>query len=702
VSIFLSYRRTDSAHALWLYPQLIDWFGRERVFWDRKDIDAGTRFADVIEQQIRSARAFVALVSPNWLSAVDEGGRRRLDSPDDWIRRETVQALRERLLVIPVLVSGMSAPAAEDLPDDLRPLVELQMLPMSDMRFYDLLRERLEQAMPAEPGASARDAADGVLQRRAASLLRRQVQRLQLRAVELIQDGRADRAREELNEGSELLMALLDLLPGDPTLDVQLGYLFEKTGQALAGTDDKEAQDYTELALSVFERVRANPEVFRDRPADLASAIKGIGEVWYERGDLETAVRYYREAIALVPDYAYAWHDLFVAELSRANLGEPDLDALRESFEQTQRLGRDVPGFGETQIALLERELTRFDPVRARDLLDRSRAGDDRAGIAFACDSLANAEKAAGRHREAETYAREALALYEELRDERAAARVHWLLGSIAIALGDGDRATEAYDRARALFEALGDAAMAARVPRQEVVGQMANAMAERRHEAVELEAIVQAADTQLASTTHDEQPESWAEATYKKGWALLQLSSFREDVLEDAIRCFDQLLAVIDREGAPEAWARLMQQRGAAYRSLGERQPGATEEAIRCFDRALEVYTRDRHPEEWAGLMMSRALSLQFPGKDGTADLRAAIRAYDSAMEVYTRETHLDDWERMMFNRGGAYSEVTGPDPIGDAQEARRSYQAVVDAGGHYRVTAELALAAARQKLAL
>jgi tetratricopeptide (TPR) repeat protein len=702
VSIFLSYRRTDSAHALWLYPQLIGWFGRERVFWDRKDIDVGTRFADVIEQQIRNARAFVALVSPNWLFAVDEDGRRRLDSPDDWIRRETVLALREGLLVIPVLVSGMSAPAAEDLPDELRPLGDLQMLPMGDMRFHDLLRERLERVMPAGPGTSGPDQADGVLQRRAASLLRRQVQRLQVRAVELIQDGRVDRAREELNEGSELLMALLDLLPGDPTLDVQLGYLFAKTGQALAATGDEEAEGYTELALSVFERVRANPVVFRDRPGDLASALKGIGEVWDERGDPDAAIGYYREAIALVPDYPYAWHDLFVAELKRAQRGEPVLDALRESFEQTRRLGRDVPGLGEAQIALLERELTRFDPVRARDLLDRARDGDDRAGMAFASETRANAEKAVGRHREAETYAREAIALYEELRDQRAAARVHWMLGGIATALGDRVGATAAYDRARALFEALGDMTTAARVPRADLMGPVADAMAARGREATELEAMVRSADMELAASTRDEDPRSWAEATYKKGWALLQLAAFREDALEGAIQCFDQLLAVIDREEGPEEWALLMRQRGAAYRSLGERQPGATDEAIRCFDRALEVYTRDRHPEEWAGLMMSRGLTLQFPGKEGTADLRAAIRAYDSAMEVYTRETHPDDWERMMFNRGGAYSQLTGSDPIGDAQEAHRSFQAVVDAGGHYRVIAEAALAAARQKLAL
>jgi hypothetical protein len=63
LSIFLSYRRADSAHSLWLYPQLIDWCGRDLVFWDRKDIDVGTKFGQVIEQEVRNAKALIALAS---------------------------------------------------------------------------------------------------------------------------------------------------------------------------------------------------------------------------------------------------------------------------------------------------------------------------------------------------------------------------------------------------------------------------------------------------------------------------------------------------------------------------------------------------------------------------------------------------------------------------------------------------------------
>jgi TIR domain len=172
MSIFLNYRRADSAHALWIYPWLIQWFGRDQVFWDRKDIDPGRNFAEVIEEQIRSAKVFIALVSNNWLSATDASGHRKIDSHEDWIRRETVLALRKKILIIPVLVSGMKAPTAEDLPKGLQKLAKFQMLPISEMSFHDVLRESLERAIPSnnqEPSQISEDAAR--LQRRAGSLL---------------------------------------------------------------------------------------------------------------------------------------------------------------------------------------------------------------------------------------------------------------------------------------------------------------------------------------------------------------------------------------------------------------------------------------------------------------------------------------------------------------------------------------------------
>lgn len=354
--VFLSYRRADSSHALWIYPSLIKWFGGESVFWDRKNIAAGEVFADVIERQIGASKAFVALVTENWLLAKDKDGKRRIDSPEDWIHRETVLALQQKILVIPVLVN-MPAPHASDLPLPLRDFARLQMLAMSDMSFHDLLRERLETVIPAatEPSPGTADLLR--LQRRAGNLLRRQVQRLQVRAADFISAGLIDRATEELNEGSELLMAILDLLPGDDTLDAQLGYLFSTTAQTYKDAKQHEpAARFFNLAMSVFERIRKDSGKTGMKAAgvadalDIASALNGIGTVHYDRSDPVTAIRFKKMALDLYPEYNYAWHDLVGAYDALARRGSINLSAMRYAVDRLRETAAAKPGLGEDKL----------------------------------------------------------------------------------------------------------------------------------------------------------------------------------------------------------------------------------------------------------------------------------------------------------------------------------------------------------------
>ena len=356
MSIFLSYRRADSADALCLYPWLIQWFGRERVFWDRKDIHPGENFPEVLENQVRSSKAFIALLGENWLSATDEKGNRRIDSSEDWIRRETLLALQQEILVIPVLAGGTTCPPIDDLPHDLRKIGGLQMLSTGDISFHDRLRESLDKVIPTEEKESAASGeAARRLQRRASTLLRGQIKRLQVRAVELIQDGKLDRATDELTEGSELLMALLDLLPGDTSLDAQLGYLFGTAGQALLrGGDTATADRYFDRAISVFRRVEANPEVFHERPADLASAIKGIGGAFYERGDHVRAIQFYRRALDILDNYPEAWHDLFAAYNELAKRGTIDIPAMQQAVDKLHQIGAAL---GAAKIEMFEQML---------------------------------------------------------------------------------------------------------------------------------------------------------------------------------------------------------------------------------------------------------------------------------------------------------------------------------------------------------
>jgi TIR domain len=71
--IFLSYHRQDTDHELSLYMWLIKRYGREAVFWDQKNIDAGRDFAEILNRGIKKSVAFIALIEAEWLAADTAG-----------------------------------------------------------------------------------------------------------------------------------------------------------------------------------------------------------------------------------------------------------------------------------------------------------------------------------------------------------------------------------------------------------------------------------------------------------------------------------------------------------------------------------------------------------------------------------------------------------------------------------------------------
>jgi tetratricopeptide (TPR) repeat protein len=376
--IFLSYRRQDTDHALSLYMWLIKRYGREAIFWDQKNINAGRDFAEILNQGIKKSVAFIALIGAEWLAA-DSAGHRRIDAPEDWVRRETSSALDRRMLVIPVLGSGARMPAAKDLPDELTRFSRLQALSIADMRFYSLLAESLAKAGIRErqsEGAGKKRVS--ALALRAGNLLRRQAERLQIRAKELIREGKTERALEELNEGTELMMALLDVLPGEQDLDLQLGYIYGALADEFdAAGNNQMVQRYLDLQLGIFERVKEDLSAAEYLTGEAATMIKGIGEVYYRRGDLERAIEYYRTALETDPGYQYAWHDLFGAYVAMAERGRIDLDAMRSALQKTRETsagpqpGTQVPGLDLEYLQSLEARLRHWEKKAAQhpDLL---------------------------------------------------------------------------------------------------------------------------------------------------------------------------------------------------------------------------------------------------------------------------------------------------------------------------------------------
>ena len=117
--IFINYRRQDTeAYVDRLYEHLTQHFKPEVIFMDVDSIKPGADFVQTLEDAVAGCDVFIAMIGPQWLAVTDDDGNRRLDQWDDFVRIEIASALKQRKLVIPVLVGQARMPSPDDLPDD--------------------------------------------------------------------------------------------------------------------------------------------------------------------------------------------------------------------------------------------------------------------------------------------------------------------------------------------------------------------------------------------------------------------------------------------------------------------------------------------------------------------------------------------------------------------------------------------------------
>jgi hypothetical protein len=155
--VFISYRRQDSAgYARPLHDALVPLFGKEGVFLDLDNISPGEDFTNSVRDAIAASDVMLVLIGPQWLSATDARGHRRIDGPDDFIRSEIATALAEHKRVVPVLVGGGRMPSAADLPPELRGLVTRLAVELRDdswTRDVEQLRRSLDGVLAKQRSA---------------------------------------------------------------------------------------------------------------------------------------------------------------------------------------------------------------------------------------------------------------------------------------------------------------------------------------------------------------------------------------------------------------------------------------------------------------------------------------------------------------------------------------------------------------------
>jgi len=135
--VFINYRRSDSpGTAGRLYDRLVAVLPAKNLFMDVDNIEPGHDFVKLLDEQVAQCDVFLAIIGPDWLSAINREGQRRIDNPNDFVRIEISSALKRReVSVIPVLVDGAEMPGEASLPESLHSLTNLHAIEVSNTRF---------------------------------------------------------------------------------------------------------------------------------------------------------------------------------------------------------------------------------------------------------------------------------------------------------------------------------------------------------------------------------------------------------------------------------------------------------------------------------------------------------------------------------------------------------------------------------------
>lgn len=136
--VYISYRHSGSGR---IVRRLAERLASDPVLDMEVFVDYSLQPGDnwLAQMQIAIDRASVMLllIDEDWVRHADAYGRRRIDDPGDWHRREIEWALARRIPLLPVLLDSARMPPAAALPPSLETLPQLQA--------FHLLSDRLEE-----------------------------------------------------------------------------------------------------------------------------------------------------------------------------------------------------------------------------------------------------------------------------------------------------------------------------------------------------------------------------------------------------------------------------------------------------------------------------------------------------------------------------------------------------------------------------
>jgi tetratricopeptide (TPR) repeat protein len=182
----------------------------------------------------------------------------------------------------------------------------------------------------------------------------------QTRAVKYIEDGNPDLAIALLDNAARQLGDISKESSADDRI-VQ-GYIYKTLWQAYSAKGDEALADESlNKALAVFRGLRQETTPEGKSVRRFAEVMNGMGNMLAARGQYSEAIGNYRAATSLMPTYAYAWHDMFLAYYALAEQGDVHLDAMRQALAKTKQTGIGWPQMGPDRFARLDSMIARFE-----------------------------------------------------------------------------------------------------------------------------------------------------------------------------------------------------------------------------------------------------------------------------------------------------------------------------------------------------
>jgi hypothetical protein len=150
--ITVSYRRADSdAMTGRIFDRLAQNYGRGSVFRDIDNIPPGTDFREYINNALHETDVLLVVVGPKWLGV--KAGHARIDDEADPVRIEVETAMRQGIVVIPILIGNTKMPSASQLPNSIQDFAFRNAVRIDPGADFDHHCERLMRAIDGMLGA---------------------------------------------------------------------------------------------------------------------------------------------------------------------------------------------------------------------------------------------------------------------------------------------------------------------------------------------------------------------------------------------------------------------------------------------------------------------------------------------------------------------------------------------------------------------